>query len=465
MKKMLMALSLTGALLGGTAAWAEETVTTPTSEVTATSTSEAPATIAAAPAAEETPAAPTPTAKLDTGDTSWILISIALVLLMTIPGLALFYGGMVRKKNVLSTMMFSLSAAILVSLLWVIAGYSIAFSGTGAYFGDLSKAMLNGVAFDALSGTIPESLFVIFQMTFAIITVAILSGSIADRMKYSAFMAFIAIWVLVVYAPITHWVWAADGWLFKAGALDFAGGTVVHINSGVAGLVAAYMLGKRIGLGRESMAPHNLTLTVIGASLLWVGWFGFNGGSALGAGARASMAILVTQVAAAAAAFSWLVVERMIRGKASVLGGASGAVAGLVVITPAAGFVGVGGALVMGLIGGVVCFWGITALKRLLKADDALDAFGLHAVGGIVGAILTGVFYSDEIIKAANVALAPTFAGQLWVQVEGVLATMVYSGIATFIILKVIDLIIGLRVNSDDERMGLDLSQHGERIE
>ncbi|WP_262125542.1 ammonium transporter [Acinetobacter baumannii] len=465
MKKMLMALSLTGALLGGTAVWAEETVTTPTSEVTATSTSEAPATIAAAPAAEETPAAPTPTAKLDTGDTSWILISTALVLLMTIPGLALFYGGMVRKKNVLSTMMFSLSAAILVSLLWVIAGYSIAFSGTGAYFGDLSKAMLNGVAFDALSGTIPESLFVIFQMTFAIITVAILSGSIADRMKYSAFIAFIAIWVLVVYAPITHWVWAADGWLFKAGALDFAGGTVVHINSGVAGLVAAYMLGKRIGLGRESMAPHNLTLTVIGASLLWVGWFGFNGGSALGAGARASMAILVTQVAAAAAAFSWLVVERMIRGKASVLGGASGAVAGLVVITPAAGFVGVGGALVMGLIGGVVCFWGITALKRLLKADDALDAFGLHAVGGIVGAILTGVFYSDEIIKAANVALAPTFAGQLWVQVEGVLATMVYSGIATFIILKVIDLIIGLRVNSDDERMGLDLSQHGERIE
>ncbi|EXA89676.1 ammonium transporter family protein [Acinetobacter sp. 723929] len=459
-----MALSLSGALLGGTAVWAEEAVTTPTSEVAAASTSPATATTAEAPVAE-TPAAPAPAPTLDTGDTSWILVSTALVLLMTIPGLALFYGGMVRKKNVLSTMMFSLSAAILVSLLWVIAGYSIAFSGTGAFFGDLSKAMLNGVAFDALSGTIPESLFVIFQMTFAIITVAILSGSIADRMKYSAFMVFIAVWVLVVYAPITHWVWAADGWLFKAGALDFAGGTVVHINSGVAGLVAAYMLGKRIGLGRESMAPHNLTLTVVGASLLWVGWFGFNGGSALGAGARASMAILVTQVAAAAAAFSWLVVERMIRGKASVLGGASGAVAGLVVITPAAGFVGVGGALVMGLIGGVVCFWGITALKRLLKADDALDAFGLHAVGGIVGAILTGVFYSDEIIKAANVALAPTFAGQLWVQVEGVLATMVYSGIATFVILKVIDLVIGIRVNADDERMGLDLSQHGERIE
>ncbi|CAI3118840.1 Ammonia channel [Acinetobacter calcoaceticus] len=464
MKKMLMALSLSGALLGGTAVWAEDAVTTPTSEVAATSTSQATATTAEASVAE-TPAAPATTPKLDTGDTSWILVSTALVLLMTIPGLALFYGGMVRKKNVLSTMMFSLSAAILVSLLWVIAGYSIAFSGTGAFFGDLSKAMLNGVAFDALSGTIPESLFVIFQMTFAIITVAILSGSIADRMKYSAFMIFIAVWVLVVYAPITHWVWAADGWLFKAGALDFAGGTVVHINSGVAGLVAAYMLGKRIGLGRESMAPHNLTLTVVGASLLWVGWFGFNGGSALGAGARASMAILVTQVAAAAAALSWLVVERMIRGKASVLGGASGAVAGLVVITPAAGFVGVGGALVMGLIGGVVCFWGITALKRLLKADDALDAFGLHAVGGIVGAILTGVFYSDEIIKAANVPLAATFTKQLWVQVEGVLATMIYSGVATFVILKVIDLVIGIRVNADDERMGLDLSQHGERIE
>lgn len=471
MKKMLMALSLSGALLGGSAVvWAEDAASTPVAAeqtIAATDTAaatpetvvaEAPATEEAAPAAE---AAPT----VDTGDTAWILVSTALVLLMTIPGLALFYGGMVRKKNVLSTMMFSLSAAILVSLIWVIAGYSLAFSGTGAYFGDLSKALLNGVAFDALSGTIPESLFVIFQMTFAIITVAIISGSIADRMKYSAFMAFIAVWVILVYAPITHWVWAADGWLFKAGALDFAGGTVVHINSGVAGLVAAYMLGKRTGLGRESMAPHNLTLTVVGASLIWVGWFGFNGGSALGAGARASMAILVTQVAAAAAAFSWLVVERVVRGKASVLGGASGAVAGLVVITPAAGFVGVGGALVMGLIGGVVCFWGITALKRLLKADDALDAFGLHAVGGMVGAVLTGVFYSDEIIKAAGVVLAPTFAGQLWIQVEGVLATIAYSAVVTFIILKVIDLVIGIRVSADDERMGLDLSQHGERIE
>ena len=470
MKKMLLALSLSGALLGGSVAWAEENTSASTSTSTVLSSTDQ-TLVTATPSIEPIPVAVTPEAApaaeptVDTGDTAWVLVSTALVLLMTIPGLALFYGGMVRKKNVLSTMMYSLTAAIVVSLVWVTVGYSLAFSGSGAYIGDLSKAMLNGVAFDALSGTIPESLFVIFQMTFAIITVAILSGSVADRMKFSAFIAFIAVWVVLVYAPITHWVWAADGWLFKAGALDFAGGTVVHINSGVAGLVAAYLLGKRMGLGRESMAPHNLTLTVIGASLLWVGWFGFNGGSALGAGTRASMAILVTQVAAAAAALTWLLVERFVRGKASVLGGASGAVAGLVVITPAAGFVGVGGALIMGVIGGVVCFWGTTSLKRLLKADDALDAFGLHAVGGIVGAILTGVFYSDEIIKAANVTLAPTMLGQLWVQIEGVLATIAYSGIVTFIILKVIDLIIGIRVEADDERMGLDLSQHGERIE
>ena len=467
---MLLALSLSGALLGGSVTWAEESISEPTSTSTVASNTDQ--TVATAiPSIEPIPAAITPEAApaaeptVDTGDTAWVLVSTALVLLMTIPGLALFYGGMVRKKNVLSTMMYSLTAAIVVSLIWVTVGYSLAFSGSGAYIGDLSKAMLNGVSFDALSGTIPESLFVIFQMTFAIITVAILSGSVADRMKFSAFVAFIAVWVILVYAPITHWVWAADGWLYKAGALDFAGGTVVHINSGVAGLVAAYLLGKRMGLGRESMAPHNLTLTVIGASLLWVGWFGFNGGSALGAGARASMAILVTQVAAAAAAFTWLLVERFVRGKASVLGGASGAVAGLVVITPAAGFVGVGGALIMGVIGGVVCFWGTTSLKRLLKADDALDAFGLHAVGGVVGAILTGVFYNEEIIKAASVVLAPTMLEQLWVQVEGVLATIAYSAIVTFIILKVIDLIIGIRVEADDERMGLDLSQHGERIE
>ncbi|QER40847.1 ammonium transporter [Acinetobacter suaedae] len=463
MKKMLMALSLSGALLGGsTVVWAEEAATTPVTEQTVVVTEtdtlpttvevETPAEVAAEPEAEAT---------LDTGDTAWILVSTALVLLMTIPGLALFYGGMVRKKNVLSTMAHSFVAAAVVSIAWVIIGYTLAFGEGNAFIGGLDKLMLSGIGTDALSDSIPEILFVIFQMTFAIITVAIISGSIAERMKFGAFVAFIAIWVVVVYAPITHWVWGG-GWLGNDGALDFAGGTVVHINSGVAGLVAAYMLGKRMGLGRESMAPHNLALTVVGASLLWVGWFGFNGGSALGANGSASYAIVVTQVAAAAAALSWLVAEKVVRGKASVLGAASGAVAGLVVITPAAGFVTVGGALIMGLIGGVVCFWGITALKRTLKADDSLDAFGLHGVGGIVGAILTAVFASEFIMGDDAPANMLT---QLWVQVEGVLATIAYSAVMTFIILKVIDLAIGIRVSNDDERMGLDLSQHGERVE
>lgn len=348
----------------------------------------------------------------------------------------------------------------MVSVLWVVIGYTIAFGEGGAWLGDLSKLFLSGITKESLSGTIPEILFVIFQMTFAIITVAIISGSIADRMKFGAWLAFISVWVVVVYAPITHWVWAPNGWLFGKGALDFAGGTVVHINSGVAGLVLAYMLGKRMGYGKESMAPHNLVLTVIGASLIWVGWFGFNGGSALGANGAAAYALVTTQVAAAAAAMSWLLVEKLVRGKGSVLGAASGAVAGLVVITPAAGFVDVKGALIMGLIGGVVCFWGISGLKRLLKADDALDAFGLHAVGGIAGAILTAVFAS-EMIMGKSIELLP----QLWVQVEGVLATIVYSAVLTFIIAKVIDMVIGLRVEADDERMGLDLSQHGERVE
>ncbi|RZF49999.1 ammonium transporter [Acinetobacter halotolerans] len=464
MKKMLMALSLSGALLGGSAVvWAEEATSVPVTEqvaITETDTATVSTTAAAElPAVAEVE--PEAEATLDTGDTAWILVSTALVLLMTIPGLALFYGGMVRKKNVLSTMAHSFVAAAVVSIAWVAIGYSLAFGEGNAFIGGLDKLMLSGIGTDTLSGSIPEILFVIFQMTFAIITVAIISGSIAERMKFGAFVAFVAIWVVVVYAPITHWVWGG-GWLGNDGALDFAGGTVVHINSGVAGLVAAYMLGKRMGLGRESMAPHNLALTVVGASLLWVGWFGFNGGSALGANGSASYAIMVTQVAAAAAALSWLVVEKVVRGKASVLGGASGAVAGLVVITPAAGFVTVGGALIMGLIGGVVCFWGITALKRLLKADDSLDAFGLHGVGGIVGAILTAVFASEFIMGDDVPANMMT---QLWVQVEGVLATIAYSAVMTFIILKVIDLAIGIRVSNDDERMGLDLSQHGERVE
>ncbi|MGE8539757.1 MAG: ammonium transporter [Acinetobacter sp.] len=467
MKKMLLALSLSGALLGGSVTWAEEAVTAPASSEVAQAAAVDTAAVpdaAEAPAAVAAEAAPAPAEeepKLDTGDTAWILVSTALVLLMTIPGLALFYGGMVRKKNVLSTMAHSFVAAGVVSITWVAVGYSLAFGEGNAFIGSLDKFMLSGITTDALTGTIPEILFVIFQMTFAIITVAIISGSIAERMKFGAFVAFIAIWSIVVYAPITHWVWGG-GWLGSDGALDFAGGTVVHINSGVAGLVAAYMLGKRMGLGRESMAPHNLALTVVGASLVWVGWFGFNGGSALGANGSAGYALVVTQVAAAAAALAWLVAEKVVRGKSSVLGGASGAVAGLVVITPAAGFVTVGGALAMGIIGGVVCFWGITALKRALKADDSLDAFGLHGVGGIVGAILTAFFASPFIMGDK----APTdLMHQLWVQVEGVLATIAYSAVLTFIILKVIDLAIGIRVESDDERMGLDLSQHGERVE
>ncbi|OAL88524.1 ammonium transporter [Acinetobacter terrae] len=467
MKKMLIALSLSGALLGGSVAWAEEAVTASAAseDVTVVETADTSLTnseLAAAPAPAEATAAPVEEeVKLDTGDTAWILVSTALVLVMTIPGLALFYGGMVRKKNVLGTMAHSFVAAAVVSITWVVIGYSLAFGEGNAFIGSLDKIMLSGITTDALTGTIPEILFVIFQMTFAIITVAIITGSIAERMKFSAFVAFITIWSVVVYAPITHWVWGG-GWLGNDGALDFAGGTVVHINSGVAGLVAAYMLGKRMGLGRESMAPHNLTLTVVGASLVWVGWFGFNGGSALGANGSAGYALVVTQVAAAAAAIAWLITEKVVRGKASVLGGASGAVAGLVVITPAAGFVTVGGAMAMGLIGGVVCFWGITALKRALKADDSLDAFGLHGVGGIVGAILTAVFASEFIMGDKVPA---DMMHQLWVQIEGVLATIAYSAVLTFIILKLIDLVIGIRVEADDERMGLDLSQHGERVE
>ena len=466
MKKMLLALSLSGALLGGSAAWAENAASAPATEETTTvvaTTTEAPVTGSAeAPSAATATPAPAATPKMDSGDTAWILISTALVLLMTIPGLALFYGGMVRKKNVLSTMAHSFVAAAIVSIVWVVIGYTLAFSTTGnAFVGGLDKIMLSDITTEALSGTIPEILFVIFQMTFAIITVAIISGSVAERMKFGAFVAFITIWVIVVYAPITHWVWGG-GWLGSDGALDFAGGTVVHINSGVAGLVAAYMLGKRIGLGKESMAPHNLALTVIGASLLWVGWFGFNGGSALAANGAAGYALVTTQVAAAAAAISWGIVEKIVRGKTSLLGLLSGAVAGLVVITPAAGFVTVSGALIMGLIGGVVCFWGISGLKRMLKADDSLDAFGLHAVGGMAGAILTAVFASPFIMGDKAPA---SVTHQLWIQIEGVLATIAYSAVLTFIILKVIDVVIGIRANSDDERMGLDLSQHGERVE
>lgn len=461
MKKILLALSLSGALFTGSAAWAENASepTKITTEQVSTHTETVPQSTTSETAIPITP--PTAEAEMNSGDTAWILISTALVLMMTIPGLALFYGGMVRKKNVLSTMIHSLIAAGVVSVVWVVVAYSLAFGTGNALVGGFDKIMLLGIAPSALSGTIPEILFILFQMTFAIITVAIISGSIAERMKFGAFVAFISLWVVIVYAPIAHWVWGG-GWLMQAGALDFAGGTVVHINSGVAGLVAAYMLGKRMGLGKESMAPHNLTLTVLGASLVWVGWFGFNGGSALTASGSAAYALITTQVAAAAAMLSWLLAEKIIRGKASVLGGASGAIAGLVVITPAAGFVTVSGALIMGLIGGVLCLWGTTGLKRLLNTDDALDAFGLHAVGGIAGALLTAVFASGLIMGDKVPA---SMGHQLWVQLEGVLATVAYSSVVTFVLLKLIDVVIGIRVETEDERMGLDLSQHGERVE
>lgn len=476
MKQVLLALSFAGALLASPLSMADEAsapvattavASAPAATAPAAATAATPATAPATPAAA--PAAPP---KLDKGDSAWMLVSTALVLMMTIPGLALFYGGMVRRKNVLGTMMHSLAATAIVTVVWVVVGYSLAFgSSSGAlapYIGGFDRILMSGVAIDHIwtdaggtAYTIPEYLFMVFQMTFAIITAALMSGSFAERMKFSAFMVFITLWSIVVYSPICHWVWHAKGWLFAAGALDYAGGTVVHINSGIAGLVSAYVLGRRIGFGKEPMAPHNLTLTLIGAGLLWVGWFGFNAGSALAASPNAVMAMVVTQVATATASLSWLAVERLVRGHASVLGGASGAVAGLVAITPASGFVDVGGALVIGLIAGAFCFWGATGLKRILKADDSLDAFGVHAVGGITGALLTAVF----VTKAVTGTDPKPVIDQLMIQGEGILATLVYSGVVTFILLKIVDMVIGLRVSEEAEREGLDLSQHGERVE
>ena len=395
-----------------------------------------------------------------------MLTSTALVLMMTIPGLALFYGGMVRKKNVLATMMQSFAITCLVTILWVVVGYSLAFTTGTPYLGDMSRLFLNGMGLDsvnALAGTIPESVYMMFQMTFAIITPALITGAFADRMKFSAMLWFMGIWLIVVYAPIAHWVWGPGGWVGAKGVLDFAGGTVVHINAGVAGLVTALVLGKRVGYGKEAMAPHNLTLTLIGASLLWVGWFGFNAGSAGAANDRAGMAMAVTQIATAAAALGWMFAEWMTKGKPSVLGIASGAVAGLVAITPASGFVGVGGSVVIGIAAGVVCFWAATSLKRMMGYDDSLDAFGVHAIGGIIGALLTGVFAVKAIGGTAGVLEGN--GAQFGIQALGVGTTIVYDAIATFIILKVIDMIIGLRVTEEEEREGLDVALHGERIE
>jgi Amt family ammonium transporter len=404
--------------------------------------------------------------KTDSGDTAWMLTSTALVLMMTIPGLALFYGGMVRKKNVLATVMQSFAITCLVTVLWMVIGYSWAFTDGGPYLGGMSRFLLGGMGTDVVSplaATIPESVYMCFQMTFAIITPALICGSFADRMKFSAMMWFIGLWSLFVYSPIAHWVWGG-GWLGGLGVLDYAGGTVVHINAGVAGLCTALVLGKRKGLGVENMAPHNLVLTMIGASLLWVGWFGFNAGSAVTAGANAGMAMAVTQIATATAALAWMFVEWALKGKPSILGICSGAVAGLVAITPASGFVDPTGALVIGAAAGVVCYWGATGLKHTFGYDDSLDAFGVHAVGGIVGALLTGVF-ARTAINSLGTGMIDGNAYQVVIQVYGILGTLIYDAVATLIILFVLKMTIGLRVSEEAERDGLDLSLHGEVVQ
>ncbi len=407
---------------------------------------------------------------LSPGDTAWMLTSTALVLLMTIPGVALFYGGMVRKKNVLSVVMHVFAITCLITVVWVVIGYSLAFTGDNNWIGGASKAFLKGVGLNTLfpetdsTNAIPETLFVVFQMTFAIITPALIVGAYVDRMKFSAMVPFIVLWSIVVYSTVAHWVWGG-GWLADMGALDFAGGTVVHINCGVAGLVCAIMLGKRTGYGTENMAPHNLTLSVVGASLLWVGWFGFNAGSAVAANANAGMAMLVTQLASAVAALVWMFLEWMARGKASILGVISGAVAGLVAITPASGFVGVLGAFVIGIAAGAICYWACTGLKKMFKYDDALDAFGVHGVGGIVGAILTGVF-ATKAIKGGDAAVGwiDGNAAQMMPQIYGVVATIVFTAVATAVILFIVKAIVGLRVAVEQEREGLDLAEHGETV-
>jgi len=458
MKKLLALFTLMAMLSGMSAmVYADDAAPATAAPTTAT----APAAAPAAPAA-----VPNPGAFINSGDNAWMLSSTALVLLMTIPGLALFYGGMVRKKNVLATVMQSFAITCLVTILWMIVGYSLAFTDGNGFLGGMSRFFLSGMGLDAanaLAGTIPESTYMTFQMTFAIITPALIAGAFADRMKFSAMLWFMGIWLLAVYAPIAHMVWGPGGWLGGDGVLDFAGGTVVHINAGIAGLMAALVMGKRLGYGKEPMPPHNLVLTMIGASLLWVGWFGFNAGSAGAANDRAGMAMAVTQIATAAAALSWMFAEWMAKGKPSVLGICSGAVAGLVAITPASGFVGPTGALVIGIAAGAICFLTAVYMKNFFGYDDSLDAFGVHAIGGIIGAMLTGVFAVKAI--GGTSGWLEGNAAQLMIQGKGVLVTIVYDAVVTFVILKVIDMVIGLRVTEEQEREGLDVSLHGERVE
>ena len=412
--------------------------------------------------------------KLDSGDTAWMLVSVALVLFMTIPGLALFYGGLVRSKNVLSVLMQCFALTALITILWVFFGYSLAFDTTGmvaettnlnSFVGGFSKAFLKGIGSETLSGSIPEIVFVMFQLTFAIITPALIAGAFAERMKFSAMLLFSAIWSLIVYAPLCHMAWSGDGSFFAdiLGAHDFAGGTVVHVNAGIAALVATLLVGNRIGYPKTHMPPHSLTLTVVGASMLWVGWFGFNAGSALAADGAAGMAMLVTQISTATAALTWITIEWVKHGKPSVLGIVTGAVAGLVAITPASGFVGPMAAIAIGLVSGVVCFWGATSLKQSLGYDDSLDAFGVHGIGGVVGCLLTGVFADPELGGMGFAEGITTIGQQVWAQFLSLVVTVVFSGVLSFIILKIVDAIVGLRVEENEEQEGLDLALHGER--
>ncbi len=409
--------------------------------------------------------------KIDAADTAWMIVATALVLMMTIPGLALFYAGMVRKKNILSTMAQSFAATALVSILWVVAGYSLAFTGDGAFIGSLERAFLAGMGMDSISPlakTIPESLFMLYQMTFAIITCALVAGAVADRMRFSAFLLFTVGWLFVVYVPLAHWVWGG-GFLGSAGVIDFAGGTVVHINAGIAGLVAAIVLGSRRGYGSENLAPHDLSMAVVGTGLLWVGWFGFNGGSALGANSRAVMAIASTHLAACAGALTWMALEWYTRKKPSVLGIISGAVAGLGTITPASGFVLPWHGIVIGLFAGAACFWACTVLKLWLRYDDSLDVFGVHGIGGALGTLLAGVFAVSALSASPD---APGIAGllegnpqQLLLQLFGVAVTITWCAVATYALLKIVNLLVELRVKPESEQVGLDIALHGEAVQ
>lgn len=510
MKKLLASLVLGLSLLTTGAVMAQAPAAAPAASAAEAKPAEAAAPAAPAAAAAAAPAAAAPAAAAaasapapvpNKGDTAWMMVSTLLVIMMTVPGLALFYGGLVRSKNMLSVLMQVMVTFSMIVVLWFIYGYSLAFTEGNAFFGGFDRLFMKGI-WDNVAGTfangatfskgvvIPEIVFAAFQATFAGITCALIVGAFAERIKFSAVLLFMAIWFTFSYAPIAHMVWfwmgpdaytgkevadamsAKGGYIWQMGALDFAGGTVVHINAAVAGLVGAFCIGKRIGYGKEAMAPHSLTLTMVGAALLWVGWFGFNAGSALEANGFAALAFINTLGATAAAVLAWCVGEALMRGKASMLGAASGAVAGLVAITPAAGNVGIGGGLIIGLVAGFACLWGVNGLKKLLGADDSLDVFGVHGVGGILGALLTGVFNSpalggpsfvgDWVTATAVTPDAYTIAGQVWIQAKAVLITIVWSGVVSFIAYKVVDLTIGLRVSEEDEREGLDITSHGE---